>query len=479
MEVFSLVGRILIDSKDAENSISKTGDKASGLHEKISKGIKTFGAWRAAAVGGSAAVLGALSGVDERTKEYRENLNKLDAAYEASGKDSETAKKAYKDLYAVLGDSDQATEAAQLLAQLAEDEEDVSKWAETATGVFATFGDALPIEGLIEASNETAKLGTVTGVLADALNWVGISEDEFNEKLASLSTEQERNQLITETLNGTYSEAAAIYEENNAQILESRKLEDDLNESLAKLGDVVQTVKNGLMRDFLPSVTAVIEAFADFIGGTENAEEALSNSIEDMVSKAIEKLPVFLEFGIDIIVAIAKGLIKELPFLVSKAPEIILALIEGFLELGDEMFDLGNDLLSETWDGMKSVWENISSWVSDKVSWLANKLAFWRSAKEEMSEGDSDDIDGSHASGLNYVPYDGYVAQLHRGERVLTARENQSLMQDMINALNVINNPKQGVPICVQVMLPNGEKLAEAIFDDLFTVGKRRGVSLG
>lgn len=34
-------------------------------------------------------------------------------------------------------------------------------------------------------------------------------------------------------------------------------------------------------------------------------------------------------------------------------------------------------------------------------------------------------IDGSHYNGLNYVPYDGYVGLLHKGERVLTARENK------------------------------------------------------
>ena len=32
-------------------------------------------------------------------------------------------------------------------------------------------------------------------------------------------------------------------------------------------------------------------------------------------------------------------------------------------------------------------------------------------------------IDGSHASGLNYVPYDGYLAELHRGETVLNAAD--------------------------------------------------------
>jgi hypothetical protein len=33
---------------------------------------------------------------------------------------------------------------------------------------------------------------------------------------------------------------------------------------------------------------------------------------------------------------------------------------------------------------------------------------------------------GSFANGLSYVPYDGFSAVLHEGERVLTAKENKA-----------------------------------------------------
>lgn len=191
-----------------------------------------------------------LYGLSESTREYREDIGKLESAWEAAGKSTELATDTYKNFYSVLGEEDRSVEAVNHLAKFVETEKDMSKWTDIATGVWATFGDSLPIEGLTEASNETAKVGKITGVLADALNWAGVNEDTFQASLDKCATEQERAALITETLSGLYDDAADKYRENNASIIEARLATSDYTDSMAELGERMEpmttAVTNGL-----------------------------------------------------------------------------------------------------------------------------------------------------------------------------------------------------------------------------------------
>ena len=186
----------------------------------LGSATKSFVKWGAASAG---AVTAAFLAMDSATEDYRIAQGKLNTAYEAAGYSAETAATAYNEFYQILGDTDTATEASQLLSKLVQNEQDVTKWTRVAAGVSGTFGDSLPIEGLIEATNETAKTGKVTGVLADALNWVGISEDKMNERLERASSEAERNQILLETLTGSYDDAADAFYRNNEQLVQSRK----------------------------------------------------------------------------------------------------------------------------------------------------------------------------------------------------------------------------------------------------------------
>ena len=376
-------------SLDAVNDALADQSKETGRAAKALEVLKTAGQGAgkglelgakgiAAAGAAAAAAVGALLKIEEETAEYRENQAKLNTAFEAAGMAAGTASTAYNEMYKVLGDSDTATESAQLLAQLATGEEDVAKWADISAGVVGSFGDALPINSLIEASNETAKVGKVTGALADALNWVGLSEDEFNSKLAACGTETERTALITDTLTAAYGDASEAFRENNAAIIEANAAQADMDATLAKLGGAVSDVKNTLIAEFLPSISDVVSAFVDFTNGVDGAEEALQESVQNMVDNLVEKLPDFLDFGIDLIVAIATGIIENLPYLIAKLPGIVVEILAGFGTLVSSLGEVGKNMLEGLWNGIKDK----ASWLKDKIFGFLGDIKDWFTGKD-------------------------------------------------------------------------------------------------
>lgn len=336
-----------IDESGFKSGLSKLG----GVAKTALKGT-------VAAIGGVAtAATGAVTGLlalESATEEYRVAQGKLNTAFEAAGYGPETASKAYGDFYKILGDTDTATEASQLLAKLAENEEDVSTWTDIAAGVFGTFGDSLPIEGLIESANETAKVGQVTGVLADALNWAGISEDEFNEKLAECTSESERNQLIMDALSRTYDQASEAFYRNNEALIQARENQILIDDTLSQLGETVSKVKNNLLSEFLPSIASVVTAFNDLVNGVDGADEALSAAIGDMVTALVEKLPDFLSFGVDVLQAILQGIIDNLPTLLDGLAQVVEEIFVALVELAPSLLDAGIELLKYIADGIKN-----------------------------------------------------------------------------------------------------------------------------
>lgn len=259
--------------REAKNEISSFKDQVQKASKDVDGNLKSMGdalnqGWKTAATT-IAGVGTALLALGPATQEYRNEQAKLQTAFEAAGGSAAEATQTYNDLYRVLGDSGQATEAAGHLAQLTTNEQELAEWTTICQGVYATFGDSLPIESLTEAANETAKTGQVTGALADALNWAGISEEEFQAKLDACNTEAEREQLIRETLNGTYQEAAAIYEENNAAVLAQNEANAQLQSTMAALGEAVAPVVTAFTQfanEALAIVVPYIQQFAEEYG---------------------------------------------------------------------------------------------------------------------------------------------------------------------------------------------------------------------
>ena len=269
MELFRLLGQIAVDNTQANQALDETAEHAESTSERTSGAFSKIGTVAAGigkAIVGAGVVLGtAWMAAIESTREYRTEMGKLDTAFVTNGHSSADATKTYQDLNAVLGDSAVAVEAANHLAVMTDNEKDLQTWTEICTGVFATFGDSLPIEGLTEAANETAKVGQVTGPLADALNWAGISEDAFNEKLAACSNEQERQKLIMETLNGTYSKASEQYQATNKDVIEANRANERLTDAFAELGRIGEPILTAIKTKVADMVKAAVPHIQNFI----------------------------------------------------------------------------------------------------------------------------------------------------------------------------------------------------------------------
>lgn len=250
---------------------SKSGaDKAGANMESF--GDKMKGVLAGISVAAIAASINELVSV---TNEFQEDMGKLSVAAQQNSVSTDAANGAYRDMVGILGETDQSVEAVNhLFALCGDNTQALSDWTNIASGVYATFGDSLPLEGLTEAANETAKVGQVTGPLADAINWaseaavqqgVALSgnqaavdaynsalasgatqEDAFNAALAACNTEQERAQLITDTLSGVYAEAGAQYQQTNADVIAYRQSQSDLTAAMSSLGQTFMPIVTGL-----------------------------------------------------------------------------------------------------------------------------------------------------------------------------------------------------------------------------------------
>lgn len=393
-------GDSMNDASDAASNMSGGFSVAKGvIADLISSGVQRL-------VGAFTNLVSSIWNLDSATEEYRQAMGRLNTAYDAAGYGADTAQEAYTEFYKILGDTDTATEASQLLAQLADNAEDVSVWTNIAAGVNGTFGDSLPIEGLIEASNETAKVGQVTGVLADALNWVGISEDAFNEKLAACTDESDRNNLIMETLSGTYSDAADAFYENNDALVESREAQAQLDQSLSRVGDAVSNVKNEFLQQFAPAIETASEKIADFISGIDPSEvvskvqqlinvfkalapvltaaaaAAVAYKVAMTISRMIDAVK-NATTGLSVAQAALNAVMNANPFVL--VATLIAALVAGIITLWNTN-DQFRAAVEPIWEAIKGVFT--SAWESIKAVWDTVQpyfAAIWEGIKSVFS----------------------------------------------------------------------------------------------
>ena len=154
------------------------------------------------------------------------------------------------------------------------------------------------------------------------------------------------------------------------------------------IGPLLEAVKT-IISTTLQAITQIFNIFAALLRG----------DIGDVLSGVL-----------NLVVIILNGI-------VTTVGNILQSIINRIFEAENDFFNAGRSIFQGLFDGIAGVWSSIYNWVVEKVNWLSDKLSFWNSSQSKMR------ANGSHATGLEYVPFDGYRAILHKGERVLTAEQ--------------------------------------------------------
>lgn len=333
-----------------------------------------------AAIAGAKALADGIINITESTKEYRTILGTLETSSKQAGYTQQQTTEIYKKFQAVLGDTQKAATATANLQALGLSQENLRVVMEEAIGAWATYGDSIPIDSLSESINETVQAGKVTGVFADALNWAGTSEDDFNERLAACATTADRANLVMSQLASQGLQATGqAWVENNQDIVAANSAQEMMNESMAKLGEALQPTANLLVglgsvyvdwaATAVTAITSVIDKIADLLKSHQELQKEAFQSLDSQYSLADYQ---------------ANGLVN------------------------------GNVI---DYDKAKQM-QQAGTFV--RASKISREEALKRGWKLSP-------INGSHASGLDYVPFDGYVAELHQGEAVLTSSEAGAL----------------------------------------------------
>ena len=191
--------------------------------------------------------------------------------------------------------------------------------------------------------------------------------------------------------------------------------------------NIVQTLVTGISANAEQLIDSAIQIITVLGNGIYQMLPTVAQSalqiVLTLVSKLNENLPQMLDTAGQMLIAFVEGVSEHLPDIMLAAASIVETLLTYFIEhlpdIVEGAMQMGNAVIDGIIDGISAAWNGLVSWFNG----LWDSLFGNRSVNVDVN---SSGTTGGRAGGLDYVPYNNYIANLHRGEMVLTADEADS-----------------------------------------------------
>lgn len=387
MNLLDLFVKISVDDGDVDKSFSETSSKAETLAGKLKGGLAT-----AAKVGGAAIVAAGAAAV-AITKQAVENYGEYEQLVGG-------AELMFGDAYDFVAEKAKNAYSAVQMSQ--------NDYLRQVNG-FAT-GLKTALGGNAQAAAELAD--KIVNAEADVVAATGASQEmvqnAFNGIMRSNYVMLDNLQLgITPTKEGFQEVIDKVNEWNAANGKATNYVIDNLADAQSALVDYIEMqglqgyAANEAADTIQGSIASMKAAYENFITGLgdENADmaELITNllgstvtvaenllpvverilenigvvvqekgpeMIEKFVSYAIDKLPDVIKLGLQIVIALVKGLAQNLPQLVTGVLNMAATIIKTLVDSIPDVIEVGKDIVRGVWDGIKAM----GSWIKEKVS---------------------------------------------------------------------------------------------------------------
>lgn len=480
MNIFTLTGTIFVDNEKANESISKTDEKAQGLASKLGEGIKTAGKW-AVGIGAAAGTAGgALMALANKTAESADEIDKLS---ERTGINREELQR-WK--YA----------AEQSGADVGKLETGIKKLSDVMYG--AANGSEANIEafGKLGISMDDLKNKSQEDIFSDVMD-----------ALAEMPAGAERNALGNDLLGKSYTEMLPLLNAGADGMNDLKNRADELGlvmseESVkanVKFGDSMADVKGALgavfmhlSNEFLPVLQSLLDWVLAHMPEIQETMSIVFGVVTEVVTTVFN---IFSEYLLPVLSTLLSWIQDKMPAIkkvvetvfgaiwdiVSKVWSLfndnLLPILIALYEFIEPTFPIIQGIVEVTFGAIvKSVefvvdvFERVTGAIKTAIEWLGS----WNDTDVKDNEPSTTKgsqrttVNGKHATGLAYVPFDGYIAELHEGERVLTKQENTS-----------INSSNRGVVITGNSFVVREEADIKKIARELYNLQrtKERGTA--
>ena len=186
-----------------------------------------------------------------------------------------------------------------------------------------------------------------------------------------------------------------------------------VGQMLERFGSSIASGIQSATNSFDSGWSALCSWFDGAVQGPVNSVQSMGSSFESTMSSVMASASSAFQSGWSALCSWFGGASQEI---VSEAES-----------LGSAMVSAGENIMNDLLSGLTSGWGAVTSWVSSEINGLANEVS--SAASHIVGDITSWGNDGSHATGLAYVPWDGYRAELHKGEMVLTAEQAENYRQ--------------------------------------------------